>query len=247
MSDDNVVPTVEDQAKDMGWKPLEEYEGDKTKWVNAEIFVARAPLFEKIDADKKAHRRELEEMKRAMRELSEHNKRVAEASYKQALEDLKSQKQEAIAEGDATKALLIADKIDTLKENKPAVPEPQQNQIAPIIFQEWVEENSWYATDAELKEEADTIGTALALKGLSPEAVLEKVSEKIKKMFPEKFGTKKVVAPPSGEGASKGASASRKDSFQLSEEETRAMKKFVSLGVITEEKYKEDLRKIKGL
>lgn len=239
------APTVETQAREMGWKPLEEFEGDRNKWVNAEIFVARAPLFEKIEADKKAHRREVEELKQAVKALADHNKNVSVAAYQQALQDLKAQKRAALEDGDTTKALQISEQIDEIRNNPPAIPQINTSPT-PAIFVDWTNENPWYTSDPELRKEADVIGASLALRGLSPETVLKKVTEEIQSLFPEKFGKRKVVAPQTGEAPSKSGS-SKKNDFSLSEEENRVMKKLVSLGAITEEKYKEDLRKIKGL
>ena len=35
--------TVEDEAKDMGWRPQEEFSGDESKWIEAREFVERKP------------------------------------------------------------------------------------------------------------------------------------------------------------------------------------------------------------
>jgi hypothetical protein len=240
---------VEDQAREMGWKPLDDYQGDRSKWVNAEIFVARAPLFEKIEADKRAHKRETDELRTAVRDLAEHNKTVAESAYRRAINDLKLQKKEALAEGDTIKALEIADKITEFQENKPVpvvqnVPQPQGP--PPEIFQRWTKENDWYEKDSSLREEADTLGFALAAKGLQPEEILNQVKDKIKRMYPEKF--ERVKAPDGGE-APRGGQTRTNGSFTLSADEERIMNRFIktSGGTLTREAYIKDLKAIKGL
>ena len=43
------VDSYEDEARNQGWKPKDEYEGDPTKWRPAKDFVERGELFGKID------------------------------------------------------------------------------------------------------------------------------------------------------------------------------------------------------
>jgi hypothetical protein len=241
---------VEDQAREMGWKPLDDYQGDRSKWVNAEIFVARKPLFEKIEADKRAHKRETDELRTAVRELAEHNKRVEDAAYKRAIAELKAQKKDAMAEGDTIRALEITDKIEEVHANRPAPVQqtaPQPSGPPPEVFQQWTKRNDWYEKDPALREEADTIGFALAARGINdPETVLKEVESKIKKMYPEKF--ERVVAPNGGESPRGGQTRST-GSFTLSPDEERIMNRFIktSGGTLTREAYIADLKKIKGL
>lgn len=236
--------STEEQARKMGWKPLEEFEGDPDKWVEANVFVARAPLFEKIEQDKKMYRKQLEELNRTVKELAEHNKKTEEAAYKRALAELKAQQKAAIAEGETERAFDIQEQIDELKESKPKAPEvPAQTGPDPE-FVEWVANNAWYQTDAELREEADALGMAEAMKGTPKSKIFEKVEEKIKKMYPEKFKT--VKAPPATESPQQGGKGSRKDDFRMTPAEERLMEKFISKGIITREKYIADLKAQRG-
>jgi len=67
----------EDQAREQGWRPKEEYEGDPEKWRPAKEFVERGELFGKIDHMGK----ELKETRKALKMLQEHHSKVKETEY----------------------------------------------------------------------------------------------------------------------------------------------------------------------
>ena len=75
----------EDQAREQGWKPKEEFEGDPEKWRPAKEFVERGELFNKIDSMGK----ELKETRKALKMLQEHHAKVKEIEFKRAVEELK--------------------------------------------------------------------------------------------------------------------------------------------------------------
>src|SRR5574343_553334 len=80
------VDPFEEQAREQGWKPKEEYEGDPNKWKPAKEFVERGELFGKIDT----LGRELKETKKALKMLQEHNAKIKETEYARAVSELKA-------------------------------------------------------------------------------------------------------------------------------------------------------------
>ena len=72
------VDSYELQAREQGWKPKEEYEGDPEKWRPAKEFVERGELFGKIDTMGK----ELKETRKALKMLQEHHSKVKETEFK---------------------------------------------------------------------------------------------------------------------------------------------------------------------
>ena len=238
------APSTEEQARAMGWKPLEEYSGDPSKWVEANVFVARAPLFEKIEQDKRKYQKQLDELNQTVKQLAEHNKKTEEAAYKRALAELKAQQKAAIADGDTEKAFDLQEQLDELKENRPKpVVQPVQQQGVDPDFVQWVSDNSWYEKDGDLRQAADRLGMLLATQGVPKEEIFKEVAETIKLRFPDKFKT--VKAPPVTESP-RGGKSTGKDTFKMTPDEERIMEKFVSKGVITREKYIADLKAQRG-
>lgn len=243
------VNSVEDKAREMGWKPLEEFEGDEEKWVNAEIFVARKPLFDKVEQEKRSRKsleKQLEQTNKALRELGEHNKKIAEVAYQRALKELKAAKKDALRDGEALLAEEIQERIDELKPEE--VPVPEVNPMRARI-EAWVEDNPWYKTNVEMRNVADGIANAAASQGKSPDEIFELVEKKIKQIYPEEFGPvqkrnpNKDDAPPvEGKGNSAGKKASK---FRPTEEQRRFAKAFAASGVgLTEEEYYKQLEQL---
>lgn len=241
-------PTVEDAAREMGWRPLDEYDGDPDKWVNAQSFVDRKPLFDKIDSQNKrvkALEKSLQDQNAALRELTLHHKKVAETSYKKALADLKAERRAAVRSGDHDLADQIDEQIDNLKpEEVPEITVPEPQPYTPEI-QEWMTENSWYQSNKEMQAIADGFGRAAMTRGLSTPEVLAEITRKMKDLYPEiTRNPNKDKAPPS-KTKDHTATAHKASAFRPSPVQQKFARTFVEQGVFkTVEEYYKQLREL---
>lgn len=240
---------VELRAMKMGWKPKDEFQ-DEDDFVDADEFIKRKPLFDK-NAQLKS---ELKDVKKALRELASFQTKIREDERKRVTAELRERKRQALTEGDVEKLIEIDEEIadvraaEIAEKNVPPVrkqPHPQ--------FVAWVERNPWYAQDGEMRAEADLVGTAYAASNpdKDPIEVLKYVESRMKRAFPEKFKNPNRERPSTVEGtskqSSKQSSSSKEDSFELNEEEQRAMKSFVRAGVMTKDEYIKELKKVRGV
>lgn len=242
-TEQTVPTTIEDRAKEQGWRPKEEYEGDPDKWVSAETFIAKGELIERIESLGK----ELKNTKKAMTMLQEHHQRVKETEFKNAVAYLKAQKKEAYEKGDVDAIIDIDEKLAEVKETQKAQREALQEENVPHEFQEWVSKNKWYDQYPDLKETADDIGIAYANRTKKPpQEVLEYVEKQIKRMYPEKFTNpnRSKTSPVEGSG-NKGVTKLSED-ITLSDEERQVMNNFIRSGIMTKEDYIRDLKLIRG-
>lgn len=239
---------VEQRALDMGWRPKEEWTGEEADFISAETFVARKPLFDKIEYQNK----ELKEVRKALAALQEHHIRVKEQAFKDAYVSLKEEKKAALAEGDADRLIEVDEKIAELRsqeiEQKAVNNTPPSQQLNPT-FVSWVEKNDWYVDNkkTELRAYADAVGIKIAQEdpGKSPEALLREVEKQVKVRFKEYFSNERKDRPSTVEGSStRSSSKSDKDDFVLSEDDERVMKKFVKLGVMTKEQFIAELKSV---
>lgn len=241
--------SLEDRAREQGWRPKEEYDGDKSKWVSAETFVAKGELIEKIESLGK----ELKNTKKAMNMLQDHHKQVKEAEFTRAVNYLKQQKKQAYESGDVDKIIEIDEQIATVKETQKKQTEivSQQEQEVHPEFTDWVSNNHWYSNDTELREAADGIGLSHAKSNpnKSPSQVLDFVTKKIKVLYPEKFTNQNRNRPSAVEGAgnSAGRRASSGADLDMSEEELKVMNTFVRQGIMTKDEYIKELKSVKGM
>ena len=235
----------ESQAREQGWKPKEEFEGDETKWRPAKDFVERGELFGKIDG----MGRELKETKKALRLLQEHHTKVREVEYNRAVGELKALQRRHLEEGNSDGYLETTEILTDLKAEQKArevvsattVNAPDQR------FLDWQQRNDWYAKDKELRTYADALGLGYAKANpeLDPEEVLSYVTTQVKRNYKEKFENPNRNKPNSVEGGS--TQASTKASFQLTEDERRAMNTFVRAGVMSKEDYIVEVKKMRGI
>lgn len=238
--------TYESAAREQGWLPKEEYQGDPDKWKPAKEFVERGELFGKID-----HLgRELKETKKALKMLQEHHTKVKEVEYKRAVDELKALQKKHLEEGNSDGYLEASELLTDLKAEQKArevATEMAPNQPDPR-FVAWVDTNKWYQKDPDMRKFADVVGLeyAQANPSLDPEEVLEFVAKKVKMTFKERFVNPNRNKPSAVEGA--GSTAPKaKGSFELTDDERRVMNTFVRTGVMKAEDYIEQVKTMRGV
>ena len=242
---------VEQQAIEQGWRPKDQYEGDPTKWRDAQSFLDRGELFTKIDSMGK----ELRETKKALKMLQEHHSKVKETEFKRAVDELKNLQKQHLEAGNSDEYLKTTELLTDLKAEQKArevlkekEPQEQATETHPS-FDAWVSRNNWYKNDTEMREFADTVGLrhAQANPGKSPEEVLKYVEGQIKRAYPEKFTNPNRNKPSAVEGTSSSPTSTKKDDgLELTDDERRVMNTFIRQGVMTKDDYIKELKKIRG-
>lgn len=206
----------EQRAYDHGWRPKEEWDGEPEDWVSAREFNKRASLFARIAK----YGAENREMKESLRKLFDHNRKLYDAGYKKAMEDLKTQRADAIEEGDTRRLVQVEDQIDNLKsEHENAIREfdtsvVDTKQTGPtaeqqVIFENWLDANPWYQKNASLTQVADTLARSIVEKATANGnrveygKLLNQVAREVRENNPEFFTNKQTKTSPV-DGGSRG-------------------------------------------
>ena len=243
------VDPYEEAAREQGWRPKEEFDGDEAKWRPAKEFVERGELFGKIDNLGK----ELKETKKALKMLQEHHSKVKETEFNRAVTELKTLQKKHLEEGNSDEYLKTSELLTDLKAEQKArevlnqqQAEVSRNQVDPR-FTDWVAKNGWYNKDQDMKQFADTLGLgyAQANPGVDPDVVLEYVSKQVKMAFKDKFENPNRTKPSAVEGASTPSTA-KKDNVELSDDERRVMNTFVRQGIMTKDEYIAQVKAMRG-
>lgn len=173
------VDPIEATAREKGWKPLEEYEGDKETWVDAKEFVAREPLYKALH---KANR-EIKKVKKETETVKQLYDKIETVAKEKAMKELQLKLKEAAEEKDIELALELKDQINELKA-KPATEAPKNEE-----FENWIQSNKWYEADEDLRDFADAKGLKIAKANpdLSLDEIYNRVTESTRKAFPHKF------------------------------------------------------------
>lgn len=240
---------IEKQAFEMGWRPEDQYKGDPDKWVDASIFVARAPMFEELKRMNKA----LKTATTKLNAMEIHSARLREEGYKQAMNELKQLKQAALDDANSSAVIDIDERILELRE-KQHKERTESQQVdadeANRYFYEFKRSNPWYDQDQDLKEEADAIGQTLFVKmsrsgDVDMESLFIEVAKRVKKLNPDHpaFVNHTKKAAPSVEPGGRGSNVGKKTFGvnDLTEQERRVHAQLFGRGKapagFTEEEY----------
>ncbi len=215
--------TVEEQARALGWKPEDEFKGDKSKWTDADSFLETHSrnngALRKAVAAQAA---DLAELKAQMRGMDSAHKKIFEIQIKKQKDEfdqqvafLKAQKREALRSGEHETAADIDEQLDGLRERGPELPdlpETTPKNIAPGQWRtnadmvEWAKGQPWFDVDEDMTLYAGTIGKSIreSIPSMAFPKLLDQVAERVRKAFPHKFqaGRRSPV-----EGATPGASS----------------------------------------
>lgn len=206
-------PDVEAQARRMGWRPVEEFKGDKTRWVDANEFVRRGTEELPIMRERlRKSDRQIEDMSKQLREasetlvdLTERTRRAEEAAYKRARRELEEEREQAVQSGDMDRFRRVDKDLADLAPPAPApqrqpatTTQPAPSNTAHPDAVAWAQRNPWFYADPTLQAAAQQMHVALmsAEPDLSVAENLERVTAGMAQMYPGR-----VQAPrASGDG-----------------------------------------------
>ena len=259
MSEEQVVDApavnvdVENEARTFGWVPKEEFRGGEAAWVDAETFVKRGkelnPILrknnERLLKELEATKSQIADLKRSTEEFKEFQKEHfsrKEAELKSQIEELKSQKRQAIKEGDGDLAVDLDDQIDALKDTlttqkEAAVkqPEPPAQEPVPQEVADWADANKWYTSDTKMRAATDALAQQLSkdqpwLKG---KAFLDALDKELEDTFSmEKLGRRQKPRSPVEGSTAPSGKKNAKSYDNLPADAKAACDKFVKSGMI---------------
>lgn len=258
MEDNIGVSESEGEARKFGWVPQEDFKGNPDEWRDADEFLKRGREingFLRKDLDKLRSQNgsleaQLGEMKSTLQEFKKYHEQTEERAMKRALEELKLQKKQAIADGDGEKVVEIEDQIDEIRDaqtkatkNSPETPQkPQTDAEQQRVFQEWNQENSWFGKDRVATALANDLALDVRREfpNLQGYEFLEKVKEAVKKELPEAFENKTRRSSAVDSSGSTRPSSKKKSYADLPADAKAACDKYVKQGLLKQEDYVRD-------
>lgn len=241
-ADDSELDPVEVEARQMGWRPLEEWQGDKAKWRSASEFVDRASFFKKIEAQNKI----IHEQNLALKELAKLQTQIAKNEREKVLKELQSQKREALREQEFDVADKLDEEIIAIKSApEPTFTVPEVTQVHAEDPQEQLAmfkaRNDWFEKDQELTELAETLAGGYVVKAqqekrnVTPSEIFNYVEKKIKELTRKpKAGADPVMSRNSTRTTSN-TGTPKFTPKDLNEEQRQVARQFVRSGVFKNE------------
>lgn len=215
---------AETRARVMGWKPKEQFKGDPDKWVPADEFLDRgiaspAIMAERLqfmgdrlarqERDNQAIANRFEEAVGTINTMTTMLRSSEKRQYERAKAELEAQREKAVEVGDTATFRRLDTEVRELEKTAPAVtmappvpttPAPNARTTPTAdnpAVQAFYRRNPWYSRDPELTQEADIIHTGLinARPNLTVEENLAEVERRLRRDFPDRFGTQAAVQP----------------------------------------------------
>lgn len=179
--------SVEDRAKTMGWRPMDEFSGDKSYFVDADEFVRNA------DEKMPVMRSNMRKMQRDIHNLTESltlqadmAKETLVAQKNRMESEFDAKLREAVQDGDTeTYDLVTAQKTQEMKAFDTPGPKPAASTAFESAFGDFEDRNEWYGANLPATDFANAEGIRVrdANPGISPVDELKKVEAAVKREF----------------------------------------------------------------
>lgn len=168
-------PSLEDIAREKGWKPKEEWNGEG-EWRDAAAFVQYG-----LDQSREV-KRELKQVRETTAQIADTQARIMREAVDRAREEERARwnniHRQAVEEGDFTAATQAA-------ENLAKIQAPAAQQAPDPQVQRWVQENDWFQRDPAAMAVANAEASRLAQLGAGTAEQLEAAKKEVHKRFPE--------------------------------------------------------------
>jgi hypothetical protein len=169
---------LREEASKMGWVDLDQYKGDKKRWVDAKEFIGRKDLYDKIHAQGKANeflKQKLDAITKYVKQLTEsdYRNKLAEARAKRDLAMDNDDREAADAANEEIAQLQVAREDEVLEDEEEE--ETSQEELVQQNAQaagEWISQNPWFEEDADLKELADDYAEAFSVNPANKDATV---------------------------------------------------------------------------
>lgn len=197
-----IAPDIIAKAEKMGWTPKDQFKGDPSKWRPADEFVERGEnMLPIVRAQVKRQEREIAELRQTVQQFAEFASKSEARAMEKALTQLRQERADAIAKGDGAAFDRVDSQIEELKNKAEQRPAPRQQESTSPEFDEWLTRNKW-AEDRKLQVIGKGIADAMVEDGerATGIALLDKVTEEMKRRYPEKFENPRRNAAPTVEG-----------------------------------------------
>jgi hypothetical protein len=171
----------EAEARDMGWRPKEEWTGKPEHWKDAKTYVE----FDVVANRLTKAEREFNERLAKIEKVNAKTIEKLQASHAKEVAELSANRKEAIRAGDVDAVEQIDQQLADLKADAPdKTPARTDEQVQA----EWIAKNPWYEADEDLATLALGYSNKIRSVDLSLEENLKRTEEYIKKKYPDRFG-----------------------------------------------------------
>lgn len=239
----------EDHARELGWKPQDEWKGDPSKWVPADTFLRIAdknmPILKQNNLQLT---RELDRMKTTLKELNGWREKAEKQGYDRGRNEVLEEMRKAAESGDVEGFDKAKGKLDKLEDERPTPKQADEPKKQDPAIEKMVEDNPWIIrmTPGKRRVLGEFVDEEVAA-GYTLEEATERAVETFGKAFPDLVPRRR--AAPRVEGSRPSTPARKKEitAADLPEEVRAVGARLVKAGAYkTIDEYAKDYIEMNG-
>lgn len=218
--------SVEETAREQGWKPQDEYSGNPDLWVDAGEYLRSKPLIQKIRSQNKR----MKELEKTVESMARHYDMTIKQARERTIAELTAQRRESIEQGKVLEVEELDKQIASVhRMPDPVVPRPT---LSPDI-EEFVDTHKkWFNVDKGMTDFAIAYHEAYLKSnpGIDMKKSLDDTLAAVKVKYPDKFANPRKATPSGVEGVGAPSQGDGKYSkSRLTAEQKMAYRQFVEV------------------
>jgi hypothetical protein len=211
------MPTLKEMSEEQldktaraeGWVPEDEYVGETPRGgfrTSYEFLKRSDDILPVVRSQNKKLKKDLEEMKSEMKQLSADSVAANEILQRQIaseqrdkerlMAEAEAKRADAITEGDGERAVQAERELHELRQRKTGYDQQAQQDMANA----WRADNTWFDSNSAMRQWAKGYSDEIRQQGVQPGApTLARVAEKARTLFPDYFSSKEGVVEGPGD------------------------------------------------
>lgn len=229
------ISSEEEKARENGWKPKDEYDGDG--WVDAGEFNRRAELFDKMSSQNKV----IKSLNKKLDALVKHNQNLEQRTREKVIAELEQKRREAVSYGDTAAFDDAERQLNEVRSEESALNvDDAPAQEIPTAVAEFAARNKWFESDKEMTDYMlFKTQSLVANSGMSLDAAISTAEQDVKKLFAHKFKNPNKARPSSAMSGSQQRAPAQKSMSSLTPEQKQVWHSLK--GVMSEKEFLEQL------
>ena len=188
----------EAEARDLGWRPKDEFSGKPEHWKDAKTYVEFDVVGNRISKIERA----VEERVAKIEKVNAKTIKQLEAAHAKEIAELRETRKEAILAGDVNEVDRLDQQIEVMRSDGPdtgdkpreKMTDAERQQDDEKTQQAWIDKQEWWGVDEDLTAIAIGISNRITKPGMSMEENIRLTEAALAKKFPDKFWGKTTAA-----------------------------------------------------
>lgn len=190
----SVTSSLEAQARNEGWVPKEEFQGNPENWADAKEFLRVGKIIKARDEKNSKLEKELKELKQITKTMLTNMQKAEQVAYEKATKDLETRLLRAKEIGDVEEALHVTQQQQELmKKQQQELAQHQTSFKDSEEFQSFLPKNNWVIATDRVSKAMQKVASELSMEYAQKnprctwQEELDYIHAEIRKEFPDRF------------------------------------------------------------